>query len=95
MHGSKTTGILATFSTSAALGVGSALTTISLGGVASALGIAPVATLLGLTPVGWAVAETAAALAATLGYFFIRKMMRRLNEDRKKGGLEPITPVQF
>lgn len=89
------TGGLAAFSSSAALGVGSALTAVGLGGVASTLGIAPAATFLGLTPVGWAVAGTAATLAATLGYFFTRKTMRRLNEEREKGGLEPITMAQI
>lgn len=89
------TGGLASFSSSAALGVGSALTAVGLGGVASSLGIAPVATFLGLTPVGWAVAVTVATLAGTLGYFFTRKTMRRLNEEREKGGLEPITLAQI
>ena len=34
-------------------------------------------------------------LAATLGYYFTRKTMRRLNEEREKGGLEPITVTQI
>lgn len=89
------TGSLAAFSSGAALGVGSALTAVGLGGVASSLGIAPAATFLGLTPVGWAVAGTAATLAATLGYFFTRQTMRRLNEEREKGDLEPITLGQI
>jgi uncharacterized protein (DUF697 family) len=89
------TGGLAAFSSSAALGVGSALTAVGLGGVASTLGIAPVATFLGLTPVGWAVAGTAAALVATLGFYFTRKTMRCLNDEREKGGLEPITLAQI
>jgi len=74
--------------------VGSTLTAVGLGGVASTLGIAPAATFLGLTPVGWAIAGTAATLAATFGYFFTRKTMRRLNEEREKGGLEPISIAQ-
>jgi hypothetical protein len=89
------TGGLAAVSSSAALGVGSALTAVGLGGVASTLGIAPAATFLGLTPVGWAVAGTAATLVATLGYFITRKTMRRINEEREKGGLEPITLAQI
>jgi hypothetical protein len=89
------TGGLAAFSSSAALGVGSALTAVGLGGVSSTLGIAPVATFLGLTPVGWAIAGTAATLAATLGYLFTRKTMHHLNEEREKGGLEPITLTQI
>jgi uncharacterized protein (DUF697 family) len=89
------TGGLAAFSSSAALGVGSALTAVGLGGAASTLGIAPVATFLGLTPVGWAIAGTVVTAAATLGYLFTRKTMRRLNEEREKGGLEPITLTQI
>lgn len=89
------TGGLAAFSSSTALGVGSALTAVGLGGFSSTLGIAPAATFLGLTPVGWAIAGTAATLAATLGYFFTRKTMRRLNEEREKGGLEPISIAQI
>jgi hypothetical protein len=85
------TGSLATLTSSAALSVGSALTAVGLGGVASALGIAPVATFLGLTPVGWAIVGTATTLVATLGYYFKRKTMCRVNEEREKGGLEPIT----
>jgi len=89
------TGGLAALSSSAALGVGSALTAVGLGGVASTLGIAPVATFLGLTPVGWAIAGTAATIAVTFGYLLKRETMRRLNEERKKGGLEPITLTQI
>lgn len=88
-------GGIAALSSGAALGIGSALTAVGLGGVASTLGIAPVATFLGLTPVGWAIAGVTATLAATLGYYFTRKTMRRLNEEREKGGLEPITVTQI
>lgn len=84
-------GGLAALSSSAALGVGSALTAVGLGGVANTLGIAPAATFLGLTPVGWAIAGTAATVAVTLGYYLTRRTMRRVNEERAKGGLEPIT----
>lgn len=89
------TGGLATLSSSAALGIGSALAAVGLGGVAKVLGIAPAATVLGLTPVGWAVAGTVAVLAATLGYYFKRKMMQRVNEEREKGGLRPITLAEI
>lgn len=67
------------------------MTTIGLGGVASALGIAPTVTFLGLTPIGWVIAGTAATVVATLGYYLTRKTMRRINEEREKGGLEPTT----
>lgn len=89
------TGTLTALSSSAALGVGSALTAVGLGGVAGTLGIAPAVTFLGLTPVGWAIAGATATITATLGYYFTRKTMRRLNEEREKGGLEPITLAQI
>lgn len=78
-----------------AVSVGSALTAVGLGGVASTLGIAPAATLLGLTPVGWAIAGTVATLAGTLGFYFTRGTMQRLNEERENGGLEPIKLAQI
>lgn len=89
------TGGLAALSSSAALGVGSALTAVGFGGVASTLGIAPAATFLGLTPVGWAIAGTAATFVATLGYYVTRKTMRRINDEREKGGLDPITLTEI
>lgn len=87
------TGGLATLSPSAALGIGPTLTAVGLGGAAKALGIAPAATFLGLTPIGWSVSVTVAILAATLGYYFTRKTMHRVNEEREKGDLGPITLV--
>lgn len=89
------TGSLAALTSSAALSVGSALTAVGLGGVASSLGIAPIATFLGLTPVGWAVAGTTLVIASSLGFYFTRKTMRRINEEREKGGLEPISISQI
>lgn len=90
------TGSLAALTSSAALSVGSALTAVGLGGVASSLGIAaPVATFLGLTPAGWAVAGTTVVIASTLGLYFTRKTMNRMNEEREKGGLEPISISQI
>lgn len=82
---------LAALSSSAALGIGAGLTAVGLGGVANTLGIAPAVTFLGLTPVGWAIAGTALTIASTLGYYFTRKTMQRLNQEREKGGLEPTT----
>lgn len=78
-----------------AAGVGSALSAVGLGGVASFFGIAPSVTLLGLTPIGWGIAGASAVIAATFGYYFTRKTMQRLNEERQKGGLEPITIRQI
>jgi len=82
---------LAALSSSAALAIGSGLTAVGLGGVASSLGIAPAVTFLGLTPIGWAIAGAAVTITSTLGYYFTQKTMKRLNEERGKGGLEPIT----
>ena len=87
-------GGLAALSSSTALGIGSALSAVGLGGVANALGIAPAVTFLGVTPIGWTVALMSAIFAA-LGYYFTRKIMRRLNEEREKGGLEPITLLEI
>lgn len=89
------TGGLAALTSSAALTVGSALSAVGLGGLASALGIAPAATFLGLTPVGWAIGATAFAAASTLGVYFTRKVMRRINEERAKGGLEPTSITEI
>ena len=63
--------------------------------MATSLGIAPVATFLGLTPVGWIIAGTTTALAAGIGWYFTRKTLIQINEERVKGGLEPITLSQI
>jgi hypothetical protein len=89
------TGGLAALTSSAALSVGTALTAVGLGGVASSLGIAPVATFLGITPVGWAAAGTTVVIGSTLGFYFTRKTMQRINEERGKGGLVPISITQI
>ena len=88
-------GGLAALTSGASLGIGSALSAVGLGGVASALGIAPVATFLGLTPVGWAVTGTAGTVISVLGYYFVRKIMRQLNREREKGGLEALTLIEI
>lgn len=88
-------GGLSALTSSAALPVGVALKAVGLGGVASSLGIAPVATFLGLTPVGWAVAGATVVVASTLGLYFTRKTIRRINEEREKGGLELISITQI
>lgn len=84
-------GVLTGAASATALGIGSALTTIGLGGVASTLGIAPVATFLGLTPVGWAIAGGATVTATAVGFFLKRRVLKRLNEERVKGGLAETT----
>lgn len=89
------TGGIAALTSSAALSVGTALSAVGLGGVASSLGIAPVATFLGLTPFGWAVAGSTVMIASTLGIYFTRRTMRRINEERAKGGLEPTSISQI
>lgn len=93
-------GVLSGLGTGAAAAAGSALTSVGLGGVATWLGVgvAPVATFLGLTPVGWAVAASVAGVtvvAGTVTALLSRKVMKRINEERAIGGLEPITPKQI
>ncbi len=86
----------------AALGGGGAAAAAGPGFIGStliALGLASapapvVATYLGLTPVGWGIAG-GGALAASLALFLTRKIMRRMNEERAKGGLGPITIPQL
>ncbi|WP_182911646.1 hypothetical protein [Paracoccus sp. JM45] len=36
-------------------------------------------------------AGTTVVITSTLGFYFTRKTMRRINEEREKGGLEPIS----
>lgn len=89
-------GLFSSIGSGTALLAGKALAMVGLGGVASSMGIAPAAaTFLGLTPIGWAVAGTATAIAATLGYYFSRTFMAKLNEERGKAGLSPITPAEI
>ena len=73
--------------------LGSGLTAIGLGGVAQSLGLAP-ATFLGLTVVGWSIAGVSVA-AAGVGYFFTRKKLADINEERAKGGLAAVTWSQI
>ena len=73
--------------------LGSGLTAIGLGGVAQSLGLAP-ATFLGLTLVGWAIAGVSVA-AAGVGYFFTRKKLVDINDERAKGGLAAVTWSQI
>jgi hypothetical protein len=87
-------GALAGFGASAAAGLGTALTAVGLSGVASWLGVAPAATFLGLTAAGWAVAGSFVVVAA-LGTVFTRRFMKKLNEERAKGGLEAISVLQL
>ena len=88
-------GGVAALTSSSTLGLGSALTVVGLGGVTEFLGIAPVVTILGLTPIGWVVAGTATAVTTSLAYYFTRKVMRQINEERAKGRLEPTTVRQI
>lgn len=73
--------------------LGSGLTAIGLGGVAQSLGLAP-PTFLGLTVVGWSIAAASVA-AAVVGYFFSRKKLADINEERAKGGLAAVTWSQI
>jgi hypothetical protein len=74
-------------SVGAALGGG--LTAIGLGGVAKSLGLVS-ATFLGLTVAGWATAAASVAVVG-VGYFFTRKKLIDINEERAKGGLAAVT----
>ena len=87
-------GALAGVGASAAAGLGTALTAVGLGGVASWMGIAPTVTFLGLTPAGWAVAGSA-ALVAALGTVFTRRFMKRFNEELAKDGRDPMSVRQL
>lgn len=87
-------GVLAGIGASATAGLGSALTSIGLGGVASWMGIAPTTTFLGLTPLGWTLMGVG-AIGLALGAVFTRHVMKRLNEERAKGGLKTITVRQL
>ncbi|MDQ2091948.1 hypothetical protein [Marimonas arenosa] len=87
-------GMLSGLATGMAAGLGIALTKIGLGSAAAWLGIAPVPTFLGLTVIGWAAAG-GAMLGGGLLLFLTRRFMRKLNEERKKGGLDSITPRQI
>lgn len=74
---------------SVGIALGSRLTAVGLGGVAQSLGLAP-ATFLGLTVVGWSIAAVSVA-AAGAGYFFTRKKLVEINEERANGGLVAVT----
>jgi len=87
-------GVLAGFGASAAAGLGAALTTVGLGSVASWMGIAPAATFLGFSAVGWALMGVG-AIALALGAVFTRHTMKKLNEERAKGGLKSISVRQM
>lgn len=69
--------------------LGSGLSAIGLTGVAQSLGLAP-ATFLGLTVVSWTMAATSVA-AVGIGYFFTRKKLAEINQERAKGGLVAVT----
>jgi len=87
-------GVLTGFGASAAAGLGTALTAVGLGSAASWMGIAPAATFLGFTAVGWTLMGVG-AIALGLGAVFTRRTMKKLNEERAKGGLETITVRQL
>jgi len=69
--------------------LGSGLSAIGLTGVAQSLGLAP-ATFLGLTVASWTMAATSVA-AVGIGYFFTRKKLAEINQERAKGGLVAVT----
>lgn len=69
--------------------LGSGLSAVGLAGVAQSLGLAP-ATFLGLTVASWAAVGTSVATVG-VGYFFTRKKLAEINEERAKGGLASVT----
>jgi len=69
--------------------LGSGLSAIGLTGVAQSFGLAP-ATFLGLTAASWAMAAASVA-AVGVGYFFTRKTLLEINQERFKGGLAAVT----
>ena len=69
--------------------LGNGLSAVGLGGVAKSLGLAP-ATVLGLTVASWAMVVTSVATIG-VGYFFARKKLEKINQERAKGGLVAVT----
>ena len=69
--------------------LGSGLSAIGLAGVAQSLGLAP-ATFIGLTVASWAMVGTSVAVVG-IGYFFSRKKLAEINQERAKGELVAVT----
>jgi hypothetical protein len=95
-------GGLTTLASGAVAGIGSGLAALGLGSAAVTAASAPAtalalptATFLGFSPIGWAIAGTTVALTSGLTYLVTRATMLRLNEERQKGGLPPITLIQI
>lgn len=86
-------GALGGAGSAAAGGAGVISSTLAALGFATVAAPVP-ATFLGLTPVGWGIAGVG-ALATALGLLLTRKTMRRMNEERAKGGLGPISIPQI
>lgn len=86
-------GIAGVSSTTAALG-SSALSAVGLGGIASSLGIAPTV-FLGLTPVGWTIASGTTLAVGGLAFYLKINVMKRINEERVKGGLPEIGVLEL
>lgn len=74
---------------SAGTAIGGGLTAVGLSGLAQSLGLVP-ATFLGLTFVSWGVIASA-ILSSGFIYFFARRKLQRINEERTRGGLTDIT----
>lgn len=65
------------------------LTAVGLAGTASSLGLAPTL-FLGLTPVGWSILAGTSVSAASLAVYLKASVMRKINDERRKGGLSEI-----
>ena len=75
--------------TSVGAALGSGLSAIGLAGIAQGLGLAP-ATFLGLTVASWAMVASSVVVVGA-GYFFARKKLEEINQERAKGGLKDVT----
>lgn len=74
---------------SAGTAIGSGLTAVGLSGLAQSLGLAP-AIFFGLTFVSWGVVASA-ILSSGFIYFFARRKLQDINDERKRGGLSDTT----
>jgi len=88
------TGVLSGIGSSAAAGLGAAMTTVGLGDLAIKFGLAP-KLFLGLTPAGWAIAGASTVATGAITAFLTARTMKKINEERVKGGLEKISALEI
>ena len=68
--------------------------TAASSGIASSLGIAPTV-FLGLTTVGWTIASGTTLAVGGLAFYLKINVMKRINEERVKGGLPEIGVLEL